>query len=341
MSSRRFSHIVSFAIILAACSPKAEPYRVEFALNTVCTIMLYDQARAEVYEDIFNRISEIESLMSAFLPGSDLVRINQAAGYAPVFVHEDVFKVIERALHFAEISGGAFDPSVGPLVSLWGIGGDNPRVPSQEEIDAVLPLINWRDIELDRELYSVFLKQPGMALDLGSIAKGFAADEAAAIVREVSLQRALIDLGGNIVTHGVKLDRTPWNIGLQNPLGNRGSLIGHVSGWDKTVVTSGLYERYFIHDDVLYHHIFSPFDGFPARNGLMAVTVVTAISMDADALSTAAFVLGYEMGRALIDSLIDVEAIFVFEDQSIRITDGVNFTLTNPDYFLLSNQEFP
>ena len=322
---------------LACCRPRAESYRIDFALNTVCTVSLYDQARDDVYRSIFARISEIESRMSVFLPDSDITRINAAAGMEPVQVHDDVFWLIERAIYFAEISEGAFDPSIGPLVSLWGISGDNPRVPSQEEIDAALSLVNWRDIELDRERRSVFLKRPGMALDLGGIAKGYAADEAARIIREARLKRALIDLGGNIVSYGVKQDKSPWKIGLQNPQygANRGSYIGIISSWDQSVVTSGVYERNFINDGQLYHHLFFPFNGYPASGGLLAVTVISCISMDADALSTAAFVLGYEKGRALIDSIAGAEAVFVFEDKSIRITKVVEFTLTDAEYRLL------
>jgi thiamine biosynthesis lipoprotein len=294
--------------------------------------MLYDQAKTEVYEDIFRRIREIESRMSVFLPDSDISRVNAAAGIEPVQVHDDVFEVIERALHFAAISGGAFDPTVGPLVSLWGIIGDNPRVPSQAEIDAVLPLINWRDVELDRDTGSVFLKHPGMVLDLGAIAKGYAADEAAAIVRNARLKRALIDLGGNVITHGRKRDKSPWRIGIQDPFENWGASIGIVQVQEQSVVTSGSYERYFEADGVRYHHIFSPDTGYPADNNLLSVTVIADSSMDADALSTAAFVLGYEKGRTLIETLDGIEAVFVFEDMSVIKTPGVDFILTDEDY---------
>jgi thiamine biosynthesis lipoprotein len=338
MLKHRLSLSCIFFFVLAihtACFNRAEPFRAEFALNTICTIFLYEEAREEVYRDIFNRIREIESRMSSFLPNSDIARINAAAGIMPVQVQDDVFKVIERAVYFAEKSGGAFDPTVGPLVSLWGITGDEPRIPSQEEIDSVLRLVNWRDIELNRERRSVFLKQPGMALDLGGIAKGYAADEAAEIIRRAQLRRGLIDLGGNIITLGVKQDRTPWRVGLQNPTGVRGAYIGVISGWDMTVVTSGVSERYFIADGMRYHHLFSPFTGYPASNGLLAVTVITCVSMDADALSTAVFVLGYEKGRALVDSITDANAIFVFEDLSLRITEGVDFRLTDMDFRIL------
>ena len=316
-----------------------EPVRIEIALNTVCVVMLYDQACPDVYDAIFARIHEIERRMSAFLPDSYISRINAAAGREPVQVPEDVFFVLQRAVQIAELSGGAFDPTVGPLTFLWGITSDTPRVPSQEEIDAVLPLVNWRDIELDREHNTVFLRQAGMALDLGAIAKGYAADEAVAIVRQARLERALIDLGGNVITYGVRQgpDRTPWRVGLQNPLGDRGEFIGVISGWNMTVVTSGVNERYFEHDGVHHHHLFSPFDGHPARTGILSATIVTEVSMDADAFSTAIFVLGYERGRALVDSLEGVDAIFVFEDRSVRKTPGVDFTLVDPNFRLLTN----
>ena len=327
------------ALTLAGCNRNQpawdEPFRVEFAMDTICTIFLYDQARPEIYDKVFERIHEIESRMSTFRSDSEISRINAAAGIEPVQVYEDVFMVIERALQLAEFSGGAFDPSIGPLTFLWDIMGDNPRIPSQEEIDAVLPLVNWQDIELDRENRSVFLRQPGMALDLGAIAKGFAADEAAAIIREAQLERALIDLGGNIITQGIKLDRTPWRVGLRNPLGAPTDILGVISGWDMTIVTSGVSERYFLHEGARYHHLFSPFDGRPARTGLLSATIVTQVSMDADALSTAIFVLGYEEGMALIEPLEGVYAIFIFEDGGVRVTPGIDFRLIDDNFRLL------
>ena len=342
MINRRFPLLCVIAaavLVVAACNRTEpvwdEPFRIEFALNTICTVMLYDQARPEIYDAIFARIHEIERRMSAFLPDSYISRINAAAGIAPVQVHEEILYVLERAMQIAELSGGAFDPTVGPLTFIWGITSDSPRVPDQEEIDAVLPLVNWRDIELDRQQGTVFLRQEGMALDLGAIAKGYAADQAVAIIREARLERALVDLGGNVVTFGVKLDRTPWRVGLQNPLGDRGEFIGVISGWDMTVVTSGVNERYFVHEGEHFHHLFSPFNGHPARTGLLSATIVTEVSMDADALSTAIFVLGYERGREMIDALDGVEAIFVFEDRSVRKTPGADFVLVDPSFRLL------
>ncbi|MDR0314192.1 MAG: FAD:protein FMN transferase [Treponema sp.] len=317
-------------LMLAGCSPTIAS-RTEFVLDTLCTITLYEYGKEQVYNEIFGRLREIENRMSVHRKGTELDNINAAAGLAPVKVSADVFMVIETALYYASLSGSAFDPSVGPLVSLWDIGGD-PRVPGQEEIDRVLSLVNWNDVELDRQNSTVFLKKPGMVLDLGAIAKGYAADEAAAIIRKAKIPRAIIDLGGNILLVGEKKDKSLWGVGIQNPQSDRGGYLGIVRVREKTVVTSGVYERFFWADDVLYHHIFSPFDGYPARNNFFSVTIISDRSIDADALSTAVFVMGYEKGSALVDSLEGVDAVFVFDDQSIRITSGVDFTLTDDDY---------
>ncbi|GHT86330.1 FAD:protein FMN transferase [Spirochaetia bacterium] len=339
MLKHRFS-LFCIALFLWAFTGCAltEPSQSEFVLGTICRISLYEQGKPEVYRDIFRRFREIEDRMSVGLEQTDVARINANAGIGPVTVHEDVFEVIERAVYYAEISEGAFDPTVGPLVSLWGIGGDNERVPSREEIDAVLPLVGWRNIDLEKEHCTVYLKRSGMALDLGAIAKGFAADEAAEIVKKAGIKRAIIDLGGNILIYGEKKDKSPWRVGIQNPFDSRGAYVGIVQVGEKTVVSSGVYERFFEAEGVRYHHILSPFEGGPAQSGLLSVSIVTDRSMDADALSTAVFVLGYERGRALIESLEGVAGVFILDDMSIRLSGRLDFILTDDKYRIVSEQ---
>lgn len=309
--------------------------QTDFALSTICTVTLYEHGKPKIYQKIFDRLKEIDARMSVYIVGSDVDRINKAAGEQAVNVHPDVFEVIEQAFKYAEFSGGAFDPTVRPLVSLWDIGGDNERVPAEAEIENVLPLINWKDIELDREKQSVFLKHRGMALDLGAIAKGYAADETAAIIKKAGIPRAIVDLGGNIVVVGEKKDKKLWRIGIQNPMEGRGNYIGIVQTKETSVVTSGVYERFFIAGGQRYHHIFSPENGYPVSNGLLSVTIITGVSAIADALSTSVFVMGYEKGKELIKSLEGVEAIFVFEDMTIRVTKGVDFILSDNAYSIL------
>ncbi|WP_461255137.1 FAD:protein FMN transferase [Treponema sp. R80B11-R83G3] len=312
--------------------------RTDFALGTVCSVTLFEKGKTGVCDEIFSRIREIENFMSVNISFSDVSRINAAAGISPVQVQEDTFKVIERAIYFAELSGGAFDPTVGPLVSLWGIGA-RPRVPSVEEINEALPLINWRNIELDARLKSVYLAHNGMALDLGGIAKGYAADEAAKIIKSHEISRAKIDLGGNILLIGTRYDKKPWKVGIQKPDGRRGSIIGVLQIPEKTVVTSGVYERNFEKDGVLYHHLLSVTNGYPVKNGLVSVTIIADVSMDADALSTAVFVSGYEEGISILKNYGDAQAIFVFEDKRVIATPGSDFTLTDKKYNMAAMKE--
>jgi thiamine biosynthesis lipoprotein len=303
-------------------------------LGTVCTVNLYDHSSAKVYGEIFTRLREIENRMSVTLKDTDLERINAQAGIEPVQVHGEVIEVLERALFFGELTEGAFDPTVGSLTALWGIGGDHPRVPGDDELRAALALTGRGDVQIDRAGGTVFLTRPGMRLDLGAIAKGYAADETARIIGQARVKRALIDLGGNILVYGTKADKSPWRVGIQDPRGTRGAYVGIMEVRDKSLVTSGVYERYFDAQGKRYHHILSTLTGYPVDNGLLSVTIITGKSMDADALSTGVFALGYERGKALVESLEDTEALFIFEDLSVRGTPGAleHFTLTDGDY---------
>jgi len=359
--------------LFTACSRPPRSQR-EFVLGTMCVINLYESGSNRLYSRIFSRIREIDRIMSAF-PGefedllddsaslsdatiiapnagggagnggnavstlvSGVLAINRQAGIGPVKVRADLLEVLETALRYAELSGGAFDPTVGPLVKLWGIGSESQRVPAVNEIAAALELVNFRDLIIDRNAGTAFLRRQGMELDLGAIAKGYAADEAARIAREGRVKRGIIDLGGNIFALGWRNERgsVPWRIGVQNPFDIRGESIGVLTVHDTSVVTSGVYERFFEAGGMRFHHILSTSDGYPADNGLLSVTIVTGRSMEADALSTAVFAMGYERGRVLIDSIPNADAVFVFADRSVRITGGLsgNFTLTNDEFTL-------
>jgi thiamine biosynthesis lipoprotein len=344
---------------------------MEFALGTVCVVNLYEKGSSGLYSRIFSRIREIDRTMSAFesefqdmLSGNAIVdpdsaeaaniqsaaedlisgvaAINRQAGIEPVKVRADLLDLLEKSLHYAELSGGAFDPTIGPLVKLWGIGTENQRIPPADEIAAALDLVNWRELIIDRDEGTAFLVREGMALDLGAIAKGYAADEAVRIAAEGGAKRAVIDLGGNISALGWReqkgknrmLRHMPWRIGVQNPLEDRGAYIGVLQVHDASVVTSGVYERFFESGGVRYHHILSTENGCPVDNGLLSVTIVTKNSTEADALSTTVFTMGFEKGKALIDSIAGAEAIFIFDDKRVHITGGLQ------DVFVLTDHEF-
>jgi thiamine biosynthesis lipoprotein len=311
----------------------------EFALGTFCSVSLYDKASPEIFARVFARIREIEAVMSANREGTDLDRINRNAGIAPVNAPEELLEVLERARYYAELSGGSFDPTIGPLVRLWDTGSENPRVPGEDEIRKALALVNWRDLVIDREAGTAFLTRPGMALDLGAIAKGYAADEAARVLTEAGFRRGIVNLGGNIAVYGDRPGepRRLWRIGVQDPAEPRGDYLGVLETGDASVVTSGVYERFFEEGGKRYHHLLSTRTGYPEDNGLLSVTVIADRSIDADALSTAVFTLGYERGLGLLETIPGTEALFVFGDRSVRGSPGAlrRFTLTGGAYRLV------
>jgi thiamine biosynthesis lipoprotein len=335
--------------LISGCSGAPAP-ESGFALGTVCTVDLYGRGSKARHRAVFARLEELEDILSANREGADLDRVNRGSGLEGVPVRHELIEVLTKALYYAEMSGGAFDPTVGPLVKLWGIGTDAPRIPSDEEISGALALVGYDNVEI--ELYqtgqtvqtgktaetggTVFLKYRGMALDLGAIAKGYAADEAVRLLAREGIKMGLIDLGGNIFAYGERKPGKPWRIGVQDPGEQRGAYLGVLELSNKSVVTSGVYERYFEEGGRRYHHILSTETGRPAETGLLSVTIVADSSTDADALSTAAFALGWEKGRRLIEAVPGAGGIFVFEDLSVRITPGISdqFSLTNGNYRL-------
>jgi thiamine biosynthesis lipoprotein len=366
MQVSRFRHCRLFPLVfllLISCGKNvnSSSAQTEFVLGTYCAIDLFEKGTPALYAKLFTRLAELDRIFSANRDDSELALVNATAGLiTQVSVSRELDVVLGCALYFAEASGGAFDPSVGLLVKLWGIGTETPRVPPEAEIRAALELVNWRDVDIwynqhiaaDRQdagatvfypKWSAELKRQGMALDLGGIAKGFAADELAAMLRKEGIPRALIDLGGNIYLVGNRADGKPWRVGIQDPLAERGESLGFVElEKGASVVASGVYERYFTaKDGKRYHHILTLIEdegirspkGYPVENGLLAVTVIAASSMDADALSTSCFILGYEKGLALA-AANNAEILFIFEDKTIRGSPGAMkaFTLTDDSF---------
>lgn len=329
-------------VLLASCAKKqTEPQSQSFfMLGTVCKVTIYDNPTEEAFSASFARLKEIEDRMSLRNQKSEVAEINRQAGKKAVVVSSETFVVIQKALEIAALSSGAFDPTVGPLVQAWDIGGDSPRKPPQEEIDSLLPLIGYDRVVLDTETLSVFLKDEGMILDLGGIAKGYAADEVARILHEHGVSHAIVNLGGNVLTLGNKTDGKPWKIGVQDPEALRGEYVMILSLVDQTLVTSGPYERFLELDGEVYHHILNTKTGYPVKSDYTSVSIVTKNSLLADALSTSLYALGYEDGMALINTLEDVEAIFMTREKKILLSEGLKrgslkFSVTDPAYSVL------
>ncbi len=327
----------SMALITVACS--AGPVdRTDLVLGTVCSIRILDGGSQAALDVSFARLRQIENEMSANTGGTIVAAINAGAGQAPVSAPPDVRYVTGKALQYASLSHGAFDPTIGPIVRLWNIGMDGERIPAPEEIRAALPLVDYTAVRIDDAAGTIFLPRAGMRLDLGAIAKGYAADEVARILKEKHVKAAVIDLGGNIEVFGKKPDGSQWRVGIQNPFDDRGAYIGVAAlPGGSTVVTSGVYERFFIGPDgTRYHHILDTHTGSPVRNGLVSVTVISTSSIDADGMSTTLFALGLKAGMALVESMPHVEAVFIDEDKHVYMSSGVPsiFRLDDPAFTL-------
>lgn len=321
---------------LGSCVPSSprEVSRSDFVLGTACTIRLVGGGGEGLLDAVFAKLRQIEDELTVNKSGSRIDALNAAAGESPVTVGTDALAIIERDLDLSAWSDGAFDPSVGPLVKLWGIGTDHARLPDPKEIAAAKSLVDWKDIVLDPQAGTVFLKRKGMALDLGSTSKGYAADEVAKLIRKAGVKSAIIDLGGNILAVGARPDGKPWRIGLQDPFStDRGAYLGIASLTNKTMVTSGVYERFFIKDGKRYHHILDTSTGYPVDNGLMSVTIVTDKSFDADGFTTTIFAIGRVKGMALAKAK-GVDVIVVDSAKKVYMSPGVS------TYFEITDSSF-
>lgn len=324
---------------LNGCNTKKEPIsKSSFFMGTLVNITLYDKFDETILDKVFNKISEIESLLSLNIKDSEINKINNMAGMEPVKVSSTTFDVIEKSLEYSKLSNGNFDITIGPLVKLWGIGSEDAKVPNDTEILNTLDLINYENIVLNKKESSVFLTENNMILDLGAIAKGYIADVISEILLEEGVTKAIIDLGGNIFALGEKSKNENWTIGIQNPFENRGAPLGTLSVSNQSVVTSGIYERYLEVNNIKYHHLLNPKTGFPYDNNLASVTIVSSKSIDGDALSTSTFGMGTSEGLKLIESLEDIEGIFVTKSKEVFVSSGLknNFKLLD-DSFVIVN----
>ncbi|HHW32219.1 MAG TPA: FAD:protein FMN transferase [Clostridiaceae bacterium] len=301
-------------------------------MNTIITQRIYGKNAKKATQEATERIKELESKMTINSPGGEVNDLNAQAGKGFVSLTQDTVFVLEKALYYSELSGGAFDVTVGPLVKAWGINTPNERIPSENEIEELLTLVNYKDINIDRENLQAKLERPGQIVDLGAIAKGYAGDEVIKIYKKYGIESAYVNLGGNVVVLGTKPDGTPWRIGIQDPRKPNGFYVAILTLVDKAVVTSGDYERYFERDGKRYHHIIDPRTGSPSHSGLISATIVSDSSIDADALSTSVFILGLDKGMELIESLPGIEAVFITENKEVYVTSGLT------DYFSMAGE---
>lgn len=335
--------IMLISVITACTSNKQEvSTRTEFLMDTVITLKIYDGENKKAMDQAIDRLKEIEDRMSTTIETSDVSAINENAGIKPVKVNEDVYYVIGRAKHFAEISEGAYEPTIGPLVDLWNITGTDEKerqsIPSESEIEEKKALVDYKDLIL-MEDNQVYLNKKGMKMDLGGIVKGYAADEVKRIFLENGVESAIIDLGGNIYALGEKPGGEEWKIGIQDPFTLTGNYVGILNISDSSIVTSGDYERFFTYKGERYHHIIDVKTGYPSKNEVAGISVISDKSIDGDALSTALFVMGVENGSKLVKSLDNLDTIFITKDKEVIVPEALesSFTLSQENLKISTN----
>ena len=279
------------------------------------------------FEQVFREFDRLEALLSIWKPGSDVVRINEAAGRTAVAVSRDTIVVLEAAAQASEWTGGKFDITFGALADIWKFGHDqDDTVPDRRAIEARLPLVDYRFVHVDRAAGTAFISKAGTRIHLGGIGKGYAVDRAAVILRARGLSDFLIQSGGDLYVAGLN-DGAPWKLGIADPRGTGGQTFATLELSNGTLSTSGDYERFFIENGIRYHHLLDPDRGTPAA-GSRSVTIVADSAMLADVLSTGVFVLGPEAGMALLERLPQVEGVIVSASNQVLVSSGLTGRVT-------------
>jgi thiamine biosynthesis lipoprotein len=331
--------LAAFAVTIACrgSSSEAVPARLversQLAMGSALKLSAWttDESLARVaFDAVFAEFERLEGLLSVWRDGSDVVRINAAAGRHAVQVGPDVRTVLRAARQVSGWTNGKFDVTFGPLADVWKFDHDQDNtVPAPKAIHARLGLIDYTAVEVDDARESVFLRRSGMRIHLGGIGKGYAVDRARDILRARGIRDFMIQVGGDLYVGGLQQGR-PWRVGVADPR-DPTKVFGSLDLSDGTLSTSGDYERSFIKDGRRYHHLIDPDLGQPAR-GCRSVTIVAKSPILADGLSTGVFIMGPTAGMALIERLPDVEGIIVSDANEVVVSSGLQnvFTLRAP-----------
>ena len=312
------------SINLTGCKEKNTPIsKTDFYFDTVITITLYGSEEKYI-DECFKLCDRYERMFSKTITESEISLINNnSKNGIYTTVSDETLELINYALEYSRLSKGQFDITIGNLTSLWDFSEDtdNHSVPAEENIENAVKNIGYDQIDIKGN--DILLTNPDAAIDIGGIAKGYIADKLKEYLLKNGIEHGIINLGGNILLLGTKADGSNYNIGIQRPFDSEGKTIAIVSTTDKSIVTSGTYERYFYQDNRLYHHILNPKTGYPIENNILSVTVISDKSVDGDGLSTSLFALGIDEGLEMIENIAGTEAIFIDTDYNIHLSSGL------------------
>lgn len=293
-----------------------------FKLNTVVKVTIYDSQDEKILQDALALCDKYEKIFSRTRTDSEIYLLNdgklpQEDGY--YILSEECAELIGKGLYYSELSRGAFDITIEPLSSLWDFTSGEKQIPDPQTLVEAQKHVGYEKVELKGN--KIRFQEDGMGLELGAIAKGYIADKIKEFLISEGIESAVIDLGGNVLCIGTRPDGEAFRVGIQKPFADRNETVATAGIRDRSVVSSGIYERYFEKDGKLYHHILNPKSGYPYENGLTAVTILSDESVDGDGLSTVCFALGLEKGLELINSLPDTQAVFITEDGELHYSE--------------------
>ncbi len=294
--------------LLCGCTEAHENSDTQFLFDTVVTLTA--DCNDKTLESAFSLCRDYEKLLSRSIKDSDVYKINNASGECTV--SDDTAKILKKAIYYGDLSKGKFDITIYPVSSLWDFSGD--AVPSRDEIAEALKNVDYQSIEITDNRVST----DGRQLDLGGIAKGYIADRVLEHFKKNNVNSGIIDLGGNLVVWGNR----DYTLGIKKPF-SEGEIIATLSLKNKSVVTSGVYERYIEKDGKVYHHILDPETGYACSTDLYSATIIGDSSIDCDALSTVCMLLGLDNAKALIENTENIEAVFVDSQNNLHYTNGL------------------
>ena len=320
--------LVSLIITQTACGSEAEPVSKDnYFLDTTCNISVYESGgdAEEAIDKAYKLCAKLEKALSKTVEVSDVSKINSANGEW-VEVSDHTLKLLNAGIKYSEFSNGAFDITVGGITSQWDFHAEEPKLPAEDKLGEAVKHIGYENIEINGT--KVRLLDPETKIDLGGIAKGYIADKITESLEEGGVTSAIVNLGGNIVCIGSKPGEDGFTIGVEAPFSDRTEIVGSVLAADKTLVTSGVYERMFEIDGKIYHHILSTETGWPVKSDLDSVTLIAdkGHSVDCDALSTTCLIKGYKEAKKIIDAEDGIEAVFVLSNGDIKTTEGASFS---------------
>jgi thiamine biosynthesis lipoprotein len=326
------SILLAVSLLLSACTPAhttaKEITRSGFFFDTLINITIYNTDDKSLLDDSFDLCQKYDDLLSMTKESSDIARINRA-GTNPVSVSSETMDILNAASEYYRLSDGKLDISVGGISSVWTQAREEQCLPDSSLIREALKHTGLDKITVDKDMMCVYKSDPETVVDLGALGKGYVADRIKEMLISRGVSSAIISLGGNIVTIGTKPGGKSFHIGVKKPFSADNEAVCDLSVWDKSVVTSGVYERYLAVDNRIYHHVLDPKTGYPAATDLMSATIISNSSLDGDALSTICLLYGLDDAMQLINKTPGTEAIFITWDNELHYTGGASYFVTN------------